>query len=117
VSKPFFEAPLETFAREAGADVHRTIILVIDNAGWDGKAGLSVADGVRLVFLPPYTPEPQPAEALCALVDEPIVNKHVATIDELDEIIAKRCVALAKEREAIKGRADFHWLPKVTNAK
>lgn len=75
VSKPFFSALLETFAREAGAGVDRTIVLVLDNAGWHGEAGLNVPDGVRLVFLPPYTPELQPAETLWALVDEPIVNK------------------------------------------
>jgi hypothetical protein len=54
VSKPFFEALLKTFAREAGAGLHRTIILVLDNAGWHGEAGLNIPEGVRLVFLPPY---------------------------------------------------------------
>ena len=61
---------------------------------------------MRLVFLPPYTPELQPGETPWALVDEPIVNKHVATIDELDDIIGQRCAALAKERDTIKGRAE-----------
>ena len=37
VSKPFFEALLKTFAREAGAGLHRTIILVLDNAGCMAK--------------------------------------------------------------------------------
>ncbi len=113
VSKPFFAALLETFAREAGAGARRTIVLVLDNAGWHGEAGLDVPDGVRLVFLPPYTPELQPAETLWALVDEPIINKHVATIDELDDIIGQRCAALANERDAIKSRAGFHWWPKI----
>ena len=117
VSKPFFEALLATFAREANAGRDRTIIIVLDNAGWHGEAGLSVPEGVRLVFLPPYTPELQPAETLWALVDEPIVNQHIATIDELDQIISKRCVALALERDAIKSRAGFHWWPKIANAK
>ena len=117
VSKPFFAALLETFAREAKADVERTIVLVIDNAGWHGEAGLSVPDGVRLVFLPPYTPELQPAETLWALVDEPIVNKHVGTIDELDAIIGERCATLANEREIIKSRARFHWWPKIASPK
>ena len=52
VSKPFFSALLETFAREAGAGVDRTVLLVLDNAGWHGEAGLSVPNGVRLVFPP-----------------------------------------------------------------
>ena len=117
VSKPFFAALLETFAREAKAGVDRTILLVIDNAGWHGEAGLSVPDGVRLVFLPPYTPELQPAETLWALVDEPIVNKHVETIDELDAIIGERCASLAGQPEIIKSRAGFHWWPKIAKPK
>ncbi len=117
VSKPFFAALLESLAREAGAGVDRTIVLVLDNAGWHGEAGLKVPDGVRLVFLPPYSPEPQPAETPWTLVDEPIVNKHVETIEDLDEIIGKRCAALADNRDAIKSRAGFHWWPKIANPK
>ncbi len=114
VSNPFFSALL---AREAGAGVDRTVVLVLDNAGWHGEAGLNVPDGVRLVFLPPYTPELQPAETPWGLVDEPIVNKHIATIDEIDHIIGQRCAALAKKRDAIKGRAGFHWWPKIASSK
>jgi hypothetical protein len=117
VSKPFFEALLATFAREAGAGFSRTIVLVIDNAGWHGEAGLKVPNGVRLVFLPPYTPELQPAETLWTLVDEPIVNKHVENIDRLDAIIGERCAALAQERETFKSRAGFHWWPKIAKPK
>ena len=62
VSKPFFEALLALFAREAGAGRDRIIVLVLDNAGWHTEPGLAVPEGVRLVHLPPYSPELQPAE-------------------------------------------------------
>jgi transposase len=52
-----------------------------------------IPDGIRLVFLPPYTPELLPAETLWALVDESIINKHIATIKEREAKIAERCVA------------------------
>ena len=130
VSKPFFEALLETFAREAEAGVGRIILLVLDTAGWRsqakvpssrarwngwrryGPAGLKIPDGVRLVYLPPYSPELQPAETLWALVDEPIVNTHIATIEDLEAKIANQCVALAEQREQIQKRTGFHWWPK-----
>jgi len=88
---------LETFAREAEVGLARIIVLVLDNAGWHGPANLKIPDGIRLIYLPRYSPELQPAETLWALVDEPIVNKHIATIDELEAKIAQRCVALADE--------------------
>jgi hypothetical protein len=117
VSKPFFEALLRVFAEEAGAGRERIIVLVLDNAGWHGEAGLVVPDGVRLVFQPAYTPEVQPTETLWTLVDEPVVNKHIPTLAALDEIIATRCAALAGEREKIKSQAGFHWWPKIANPK
>jgi transposase len=64
VSNLFFAARLEIFACEAGAGVDGAIVLVLDNAGLHGEAGLRAPDGVRLVFLPPYTPQLQPAETL-----------------------------------------------------
>ena len=74
-------------------------MLVLDNAGWHGAANLKIPDGIRLIYLPPYSPELQPAETLWALVDEPIVNKHIATIVELDRKIARQGVALAEQRK------------------
>ncbi|MGA2488481.1 MAG: IS630 family transposase [Roseiarcus sp.] len=115
VSKPFFEALLRLFAEEAGAGSERRIVLTLDNAGWHSEASLAVPDGLRLVFQPAYTPEVQPAETLWTLVDEPVVNKHIPTLEALEEIISARCAALASEREKIRGQAGFHWWPKIAN--
>jgi hypothetical protein len=41
VSKPFFEALLRLFEAEAGAGRERRIVLMPDNAGWHGEAGLA----------------------------------------------------------------------------
>lgn len=117
VSKPFFEALLALFAKEAGAGRDRTIVLELDNAGWHGEQNLRVPDGIRLVYLPPYTPELQPAETLWTLVDEPIVNKHIADLATLEEIIAKRCVDLAGQPERIRSQTQFHWWPKTPKPK
>jgi transposase len=115
MSKPLFEALLRLFAEEAGAGRDRVIVLVLDNAGWHGEPGLAVPDGLRLVFLPPYSPELQPAETLWTLVDEPIVNRHIPTLDELERIISARCAALADRPAQIHAKAGFHWWPKIAN--
>jgi transposase len=112
LSKPFFEALLAAFARQTGAGRERSVVLVLDNAGWHGPKGLAVPDGISLVFLPPYSPELQPAERLWTLVDEPIVNRHVATLAELDTTIAERCRRL--DATTIKPHTDFRWWPKPT---
>ena len=60
VSKPFFAALLALFAREAGAGRDRIIVLGLDSAGWHTAPNLAVPDGIRPVYLPPYSPEYQP---------------------------------------------------------
>ena len=110
VDKGLFEDTLALFAREAGAGRDRIIILVLDGAGWH-TAPLTVPEGIRLVHLPPYTPELQPAETLWVHVDEPIVNRHFDTLEHLDAVVADRCVALAGDRDRVRAQAGFHWWP------
>src|SRR5919206_128654 len=110
LSKPFFAELLAAFARQTGAGRKRHIILVLDNAGWHGPEGLTVPDGISLVFLPPYSPELQPAEHLWPLVDEPVANRHFATLADLEAVVAERCRRL--DADAIGPHTDFHWWPK-----
>jgi len=94
VSKRSSRRCSEPSARRGRAGLHRTIIL--SSTTPDGMAKRAYTfQGRKLVLSPAYTPDLQPAETLWALVDEPIVNKHVETIHELDEIIRQRCGALA----------------------
>jgi len=111
VSKADFETILALFAREAGAGRDRIVVLVLDNAGWHTEAGLCVPEGIRLVYLPPYTPELQPAETLWTHVDEPIVNRHFDSLADLDQVVASQCVALTNDKPRIKRQAGFHWWP------
>ena len=55
--------------------------------------------------------------SLWALVDEPIVNKHFASIEDLENKIANQCVALAGQPEKLKTRTGFHWWPKPFSPK
>ena len=90
----------------------RIIILVLDNAGWHTRPGLTVPEGIRLVYLPPYSPELQPAECLWPVLDEPLANKHFATIQDLDGVVAERCTTFVAAPDLYKGKVDFHWWPK-----
>ncbi|HEV2460351.1 MAG TPA: transposase [Ktedonobacterales bacterium] len=64
VSIPLFEAELAAFAQAVGAGPKQQIVLVLDGAGWHTSVRLRVPDHVHLLFLPPYSPELQPAEHL-----------------------------------------------------
>ncbi len=43
--------------------------VVLDRAGWHVSGRVEVPEGVRLVFLPPYSPELQPVERVWPLVE------------------------------------------------
>ncbi len=96
---------------QAGAGRDRIIVLVLDNAGWHSSPGLVIPEGIRLVYLPPYTPELQPAETLWVHVDEPIVNRHFDSLADLDAVVARQCVALNSDRDRVRGQTGFHWWP------
>ncbi len=104
MSKPLFAGLLEAFARAVGAGPKKRVVLLLDNAGWHTLPNLAVPDGIRLVYLPPYSPELQPAETLWTLVDEPIVNTLVPNLDKLIDTIGERCSNLTK-RQARSARA------------
>ncbi|MEO0688239.1 MAG: IS630 family transposase, partial [Cyanobacteria bacterium J06649_11] len=100
---------LETFALETGANQDKIILLVQDQAGWHRSQKVNLPPGIETEFLPPYSPELQPAERLWSLVDEPIANENIETIDELEEILSKRCCVLSQMNEEIKNLTDYHW--------
>ena len=106
------ETPSSDGGLWTGAGRERIILLVLDNAGWHTEPGLAVPDGIRLVSLPRYSPELQPAERLWRLIDEPLVNRHFASLAELDATVAQRCLILKAERDTLNAHTGFHWWPK-----
>jgi transposase len=96
---------LAAFAQQVGASPAKQIVLVLDRAGWHSSVQLRVPDHVHLLFLPPYSPELQPAEHLWPLTNSVLVNRHFATIDELEDAQAALC--------GVAGTARSHPLDRV----
>ena len=112
VSIPIFEVELAEFARQVGAGPHKQIVLVLDCAGWHTSVRLRVPEHVHLLFLPPYSPELQPAEHLWPLTNTCLINRHFATIEELEDAQFAHCADLQRQRERIRSTTLFHWWPK-----
>jgi transposase len=107
VNIPLFETELAAFATAAGASPTKQIVLVLDRAGWHKTQRLHVPEHIHLLFLPPYSPELQPAEHLWPLTNAPLVNRHFATIDDLEDAQAARCVALQARRDLVRSTTLF----------
>jgi hypothetical protein len=115
VDAALFGAVLAAFAAAVGAGEGKLVILVLDNAGWHVSGDLVVPKGIGLMFLPPYTPELQPAEHLWPLTNEALANKHFASLKDPDAALSERCRTLADMPETIKAAAHFGWWPAVTS--
>jgi transposase len=111
VNIPLFEAELAAFAQAVDASPTRQILLVLDRAGWHSTQRLRVPDHLHLLFLPPYSPELQPAEHLWPLTNTVPVNRHFATIEDLEDAHAARCVALQARPDLVRSATLFHWWP------
>jgi transposase len=109
VSAEAFGLALAEFARDEGIGPDRRAVLVLDRAGWHAAADLALPEGVHLAFLPPASPELQPAERLWGLVDEPIANRAFADLHELEATLVDRCRTLRRDRRTVKAHTRFHW--------
>jgi hypothetical protein len=56
VNVPLFQSILDGFADTVGAGPDKTVILLLDGAGWHVSKRLRIPDGIQLCFLPPSTP-------------------------------------------------------------
>jgi transposase len=106
-----FSIALTHFARAVGASTQKRIALVLDQSGWHASQALVIPDGIHLVFLPPYSPELQPAERLWPLTNEALANRHFQTLDELQEEQAQRCVELQDHPSQVRALTCYHWWP------
>lgn len=112
VSLAAFTLALATFARDEGIDADHPVALVVDQAGWHTSPKLVLPAGLHLVFLPSYSPALAPAERLWRLVDEPVVNRSFASLDELEAVLVPRCQQLTQQRPQIKSLTRYHWWPR-----
>jgi transposase len=117
VTTQAFALALATFARDEGIDATHRAVVLIDQAGWHISHDLGLPAGIDLVWLPPYSPELQPAERLWPLVDEPIVNRVFPDLDALETVLVDRCRTLEAEPQRLHAHTHCHWWPAESTTK
>lgn len=111
VNAEVFSLALEHFAREVGAGTRKRILLVLDRAGWHTAKKLRVPEGIHLEFLPSHSPELMPSERLWPLTNEGVANRHFEQIEDQEEALVDRCVALSDRPGLIRSYIRYHWWP------
>ena len=111
VSAATFGQVLAAFAADAGAGPGKEILLVLDGAGWHVAKELAMPNHLHPEFLPPYSPELQPAERLWPLANEAVANRCFADLTALGAHLEPHCLALARRPELIRRQTLFAWWP------
>ena len=65
------------------------ILLIMDQAGWHKSKELQIDARIKILFLPPYSPELNPVEKLWEWIKKETI--HNMTFDCLDELMDRVC--------------------------
>jgi hypothetical protein len=95
------------------------IVMVMDQAGWHIARDLVVPDNMRLMFLPPYSPELNPAEHLWkALREGCFANTVFADMHAVEETLCKGLRNMEENPRRTHKLAGFNWITSISlNAK
>ena len=82
------------------------IVLVCDGAAWHKSKGLSIPHNIRLVFIPPYTPEMNPIEQIWREIrTQGFRNEIFASLDKVVDRLCETIRSLTKDTiKSITGR-------------
>ena len=91
------------------------VIMVMDQAGWHVASGLEVPHNMRLVFLPPYSPEINPAEHIWDTLRENAIGNTVFTsLDAADKALSQGLLSLELDPARMQSLTGFNRITSIT---
>ncbi len=90
------------------------IVMVMDQAGWHIASALQVPTNMRLVLLPPYSPEINPAEHIWRTLREDCVGNTVfANLQVADKALSAGLRSLESSPERMQSITGFNWITSI----
>jgi transposase len=84
-------------------------VIVLDNGSFHKARRLIIPDNIILIFLPPYSPELNPAEKIWWQIKQEFICKSFDSINILGKYLAKQVKKLINI-EAVKSICSFKYL-------
>ncbi len=100
-----FQIFLDSFSAQNPGELK---IMVLDNGAFHKAKTLKIPDNIGLIFLPPYSPELNPAEKIWAMLKRKFTNKVHKTLDEVSEFITETTNSLCGDK--IKSTCGFTYI-------
>ncbi len=113
VSIEVMNLALAEFARDVNPEAKKQIVLLVDRAGFHTSKAVQVPAGIELFYLPPYSPEGQPAERLWPLLREVIANRVLKTLSSLEKVLVNRCQWFSKNWDIVQPHVGFQWICEI----
>ena len=87
------------------------ILMVMDKAGWHKAKDLKVPKNMRIIFLPPYSPELNPAEHLWEEIREKwFPNRAFNSLNGVESVLVDALDSLEQSPEKVSSIAGFDWI-------
>jgi transposase len=87
----------QIFIDDLAAENPKTlIIMVLDNGSFHKAKKLKIPDNIKFVFLPPYSPELNPAEKMWARLKRAFTNKLFKSLEEISLFIDEATKEITK---------------------
>jgi hypothetical protein len=111
VDSKIFEAYLHAFSKHRTKEIK---ILVIDNAGFHSTKNIIVPDNIRLLRIPPYSPELNPCEQIWAWIKSRYKNKVFESMEVLKTWLHQTVAYM--DQDTIKSIVSNHHYLQAFNA-
>ena len=95
----------------ASRDPNDHVVMVLDGAGWHKSTDFRLPGNLRLLFLPPYSPELNPQEHLWDELRETHVHNRVFdSIDTLEDHLVAALRDLEYSPDRVKSITGWDWI-------
>lgn len=95
---------------------NENVVMVLDGAGWHKSQRLKLAENMRLIFLPPYSPELNPQEHVWDELREKFFhNRAFDSIDALEINLEDALKSLESTPERMHSITGWDWIINIVS--
>jgi transposase len=88
------------------------LIVILDNAPFHKLKTLRLMEGTTLIFLPPYSPQLNPAERFFQELRKATANRIFDTLGAQEKEIEKKVLEYINDTETVKRLTGYEWIVK-----
>jgi transposase len=100
-----FQIFLDRFSKHKKSELK---VVVLDNGAFHKAKKLIIPKNIILIFLPPYSPELNPAEKMWAKFKRTFTNQFFKTMEELQKFTVNLCIKLNKKE--VKTTCGYNYI-------